>query len=91
MAKASMDELGMGGTNRNAFTGPVHNPYDLDRISGGSSGGSAVLVASKAVPLAIEQIRVTPFENLQLLWSCWFQANLRKNSTVWNHSLCFFP
>ncbi|WP_304685113.1 amidase [Ileibacterium valens] len=53
MAKASMDELGMGGTNRNAFTGPVHNPYDLDRISGGSSGGSAVLVASKAVPLAI--------------------------------------
>lgn len=53
MAKASMDELGMGGTNRNAFTGPVHNPYDLDRISGGSSGGSTVLVASKAVPLAI--------------------------------------
>ena len=53
MAKASMDERGMGGTNRNAFTGPVHNPYDLDRISGGSSGGSAVLVASKAVPLAI--------------------------------------
>lgn len=53
MAKASMDELGMGGTNRNAYTGPVHNPYDLDRISGGSSGGSAVLVASHAVPLAI--------------------------------------
>ena len=53
MAKASMDELGMGGTNRNAYTGPVHNPYDLERISGGSSGGSAVLVASGAVPLAI--------------------------------------
>lgn len=53
MAKASMDELGMGGTNRNAYTGPVHNPYDLSRISGGSSGGSAVLVASGAVPLAI--------------------------------------
>lgn len=53
VAKTSMDELGMGGTNRNAFTGPVHNPYDLDRISGGSSGGSAVLVAAGLVPLAI--------------------------------------
>ena len=53
VAKASMDELGMGGTNKNAATGAVHNPYDLDRISGGSSGGSAVLVASDCVPLAI--------------------------------------
>lgn len=53
VSKASMDELGMGGTNQNAFTGPVHNPWDLDRISGGSSGGSAVLVASGAVPFAI--------------------------------------
>lgn len=53
MAKASMDELGMGGTNRNAYTGPVHNPYDLSRISGGSSGGCAVLVAAGAVPLAV--------------------------------------
>ncbi|MCF0259813.1 MAG: Asp-tRNA(Asn)/Glu-tRNA(Gln) amidotransferase subunit GatA [Erysipelotrichaceae bacterium] len=52
-AKASMDELGMGGTNKNACTGPVHNPWDLNRISGGSSGGCAVLVASGAVPLAV--------------------------------------
>lgn len=53
VCKASMDELGMGGTNKNAYTGAVHNPYDLDRISGGSSGGCAVLVASDAAPLAI--------------------------------------
>ena len=53
IAKASMDELGMGGTNKNAFTGPVHNPYDLDRISGGSSGGCAAMVASGCTPLAI--------------------------------------
>lgn len=53
VAKASMDELGMGGTNKNAATGPVHNPYNLERISGGSSGGCAVLVASGAVKLAI--------------------------------------
>ncbi len=53
VGKASLDELGMGGSNRTAYTGPVHNPYDLDRISGGSSGGSAVLVASGVVPFAV--------------------------------------
>ena len=53
IAKSSMDELGMGGTNLNAYTGKVNNPWDLDRISGGSSGGSAALVASGVVPFAI--------------------------------------
>ena len=53
VCKASMDELAMGGTNLTAVTGPVRNPYDLNRISGGSSGGSAVLVASGALSCAI--------------------------------------
>lgn len=53
IAKASMDELGMGGTNKNAYRGEVHNAWDTSRISGGSSGGSAVLVASGVVPFAI--------------------------------------
>lgn len=53
IAKSSMDELGMGGTNRNAYTGPVHNAWDDTRISGGSSGGSAALVAAGVVPFAI--------------------------------------
>lgn len=52
-AKTSMDELGMGGTNLSAITGPVKNPYDLDRISGGSSGGSAALVGAHAVRAAL--------------------------------------
>lgn len=53
IGKASMDELAMGGTNLTAVTGPCKNPYDLNRISGGSSGGSAVLVASGVVPVSI--------------------------------------
>jgi len=53
IGKSSLDELGMGGTNLSAYTGAVCNPYDLSRISGGSSGGSAVLVASGVVPMAI--------------------------------------
>lgn len=53
VCKTSMDELGMGGTNLNAYTGKVNNPYDLERISGGSSGGSAALVAEGVVPVAL--------------------------------------
>ncbi len=53
VAKASMDELGMGGSNRTAATGSVANPWDTTRIAGGSSGGSAALVASGAVSFAI--------------------------------------
>lgn len=53
IAKASMDELAMGGTNLTANIGPCKNPYDLSRISGGSSGGSACAVSSGAVPFAI--------------------------------------
>lgn len=53
IAKSSMDELAMGGTNLTANIGPAHNPYDVTRITGGSSGGSAALVASGVVPMAI--------------------------------------
>lgn len=53
VAKTSMDELGMGGTNLTAATGPVFNPYDASRISGGSSGGSAALIAAQGVRLAM--------------------------------------
>ncbi len=53
IGKSSCDTFGMGGTNMTAWTGPVMNPYDLNRMSGGSSGGSAVLVASGVVPMAI--------------------------------------
>lgn len=53
IAKSSLDELAMGGTNTTSYTGPVHNPWDGTRMAGGSSGGSAALVASGVVPFAI--------------------------------------
>ncbi len=53
VGKASMDELAMGGTNMSAYTGPVYNPWDTSRIPGGSSGGSAAVVASGLVPFAL--------------------------------------
>lgn len=53
VSKTSMDELGMGGTNLNAYTGRACNPYDVTRITGGSSGGSAALVAADIVPVTL--------------------------------------
>lgn len=53
VAKASMDELGMGGYNLTAHTGPVLNPHNKAYSAGGSSGGSAALVASGLVRMAL--------------------------------------
>ncbi len=53
VAKTAMDELAMGGSGRQAYTGASLNPHDTTRITGGSSSGSAALVASGQVRLSV--------------------------------------
>ena len=53
LGKVSLDELAMGGTGTTGHLGPVKNPLDISRITGGSSSGSAAAVASGLVPFAI--------------------------------------
>ena len=53
IAKTSLDELAMGGFGLTSATGPVLNPLDNTRVAGGSSAGSAALVAANVVEVAI--------------------------------------
>ncbi len=95
LGKTNMDEFAMGSSNETSYYGAVKNPWDIQAVPGGSSGGSAAALAARLAPIATgtdtggrNRYGRLNSATCGIMRFNRTQANLRISLTLWHDRLC---